>query len=59
MTQLSVNVNKIAVLRNSRGGDEPSVLQAARTCIAAGAQGITAHPRPDLRHTPPTGCFGA
>ncbi|WP_297904529.1 pyridoxine 5'-phosphate synthase [Metallibacterium sp.] len=53
MTQLSVNVNKIAVLRNSRGGDEPSVLQAARTCIESGAQGITVHPRPDLRHIRP------
>ena len=49
-TQLSVNVNKIAVLRNSRGGNDPDVVQAARTCIAAGAHGITVHPRPDLRH---------
>lgn len=49
-TQLSVNVNKIAVLRNSRGGTDPDVLQAARTCIAAGAHGITVHPRPDQRH---------
>lgn len=49
-TQLSVNVNKIAVLRNSRGGTEPDVVQAARTCIAAGAHGITVHPRPDQRH---------
>ncbi|WP_349779588.1 pyridoxine 5'-phosphate synthase [Xanthomonas sp. WHRI 7065] len=49
-TQLSVNVNKIAVLRNSRGGHDPDVVQAARTCIAAGAQGITVHPRPDQRH---------
>lgn len=48
--QLSVNVNKIAVLRNSRGGTDPDVLQAARTCIAAGAHGITVHPRPDQRH---------
>lgn len=53
MTQLSVNVNKIAVLRNSRGGNEPSVEHAARTCIEAGAQGITVHPRPDLRHIRP------
>ncbi|MCC4635039.1 pyridoxine 5'-phosphate synthase [Xanthomonas dyei] len=50
MTQLSVNVNKIAVVRNSRGGHDPDVVQAARTCIAAGAHGITVHPRPDQRH---------
>jgi len=47
---LSVNVNKIAVLRNSRGEGEPDVLRAARTCLSAGAQGITVHPRPDRRH---------
>src|SRR5690606_4021007 len=50
MTRLSVNVNKIAVLRNSRGGGEPDVLAAARACLAAGAHGITVHPRPDRRH---------
>lgn len=50
MTRLSVNVNKIAVLRNSRGGGEPDVLAAARTCLEAGAHGITVHPRPDRRH---------
>ncbi|MBS0570721.1 MAG: pyridoxine 5'-phosphate synthase [Proteobacteria bacterium] len=50
MTALSVNVNKIAVLRNSRGGTEPDVARAARTCIAAGCHGITVHPRPDRRH---------
>ena len=50
MTALSVNVNKIAVLRNSRGGHEPDVVRAARTCLDAGAQGITVHPRPDARH---------
>lgn len=50
MTALSVNVNKIAVLRNSRGGDEPDVVRAARTCLYAGAGGITVHPRPDQRH---------
>lgn len=50
MTALSVNVNKIAVLRNSRGGREPDVCRAARACIAAGCQGITVHPRPDRRH---------
>ena len=50
MTQLSVNVNKIAVLRNARGGGDPDVLMAARTCLDAGAHGITVHPRPDARH---------
>ena len=53
MTLLSVNVNKIAVLRNSRGGEEPAVAAAAATCIAAGAGGITVHPRPDQRHIRP------
>ncbi len=50
MTALSVNVNKIAVLRNSRGGALPDVVRAARTCLDAGAHGITVHPRPDARH---------
>jgi len=50
VTVLSVNVNKIAVLRNSRGGDAPDVLRAARVCLDAGAHGITVHPRPDARH---------
>lgn len=50
MTVLSVNVNKIAVLRNSRGGDAPDVVRAARACLDAGAHGITVHPRPDARH---------
>lgn len=50
MTVLSVNVNKIAVLRNSRGGAEPDVVRAAATCLDAGADGITVHPRPDARH---------
>lgn len=50
MTRLSVNVNKIAVLRNSRGGREPDVVAAARACLDAGAHGITVHPRPDARH---------
>ncbi len=49
-TALSVNVNKVALLRNSRHLDIPSVLRAARTCLEAGAQGITVHPRPDERH---------
>ena len=50
MTFLSVNVNKIAVLRNSRGGHDPDVVRAAATCLDAGAHGITVHPRPDARH---------
>lgn len=50
MTVLSVNVNKIAVLRNSRGGGEPDVVRAAQACLDAGAHGITVHPRPDARH---------
>ncbi|WP_374602686.1 pyridoxine 5'-phosphate synthase [Arenimonas sp.] len=53
MTVLSVNVNKIAVLRNSRGGDEPRVGQAAEAALRAGAGGITVHPRPDQRHIRP------
>ena len=48
--RLSVNVNKVATLRNSRGGSIPSVLQAVDVCIAAGAPGITVHPRADGRH---------
>lgn len=50
MTRLSVNVNKIATLRNARGGDNPNVVKVARDCEAFGAQGITVHPRPDERH---------
>ena len=50
MIKLSVNVNKIATLRNARGGDNPSVIHAAQTAIAAGCHGITVHPRPDGRH---------
>jgi pyridoxine 5-phosphate synthase len=53
MISLSVNVNKIATLRNSRGGDIPDVLTAVDTCITAGAQGITVHPREDERHITP------
>lgn len=49
-TKLSVNINKIATLRNSRGGDKPNVLQAAIDCQLFGADGITVHPRPDERH---------
>ena len=50
MTKLSVNINKIATLRNARGGNNPDVLQAAIRCERFGAQGITVHPRPDERH---------
>lgn len=50
MIELSVNVNKIATLRNARGGDRPSVTTFARAAIEAGAYGITVHPRPDERH---------
>jgi len=50
MTRLSVNINKIATIRNSRGGDIPNVMEAAINCEKFGAQGITVHPRPDERH---------
>jgi pyridoxine 5-phosphate synthase len=50
MTRLSVNINKIATLRNARGGNIPNVLNAAINCQAFGADGITVHPRPDERH---------
>ena len=50
MTKLSVNINKIATLRNSRGGDIPNVVEAALNAERFGAQGITVHPRPDQRH---------
>ena len=50
MTNLSVNVNKIATLRNARGNDNPNVVQVALDCERFGAQGITVHPRPDERH---------
>ena len=50
MAALSVNVNKIAVLRNSRGGAEPALLRAGAACLDAGAHGLTVHPRPDQRH---------
>ena len=53
MTNLSVNVNKIALLRNSRLGNNPSPIEFARKCLEGGAQGITVHPRPDLRHIRP------
>jgi len=53
MVKLSVNVNKVATLRNSRGGSVPSVLEAVDVCIAVGSPGITVHPRADRRHITP------
>ena len=53
MIRLSVNVNKVATLRNSRGGREPRVLDAVEVCLSAGARGITVHPRADQRHITP------
>lgn len=53
MIRLSVNVNKVATLRNSRGGAEPRVLDAVEVCLAAGVTGITVHPRADQRHITP------
>lgn len=53
MARLSVNVNKVATLRNSRGGAVPSVVEAVQACVAAGAPGITVHPRADERHIRP------
>ena len=50
MTRLSVNINKIATLRNSRGGNNPNLVQVAKDCESFGAEGITVHPRPDERH---------
>ena len=50
MTKLSVNINKVATIRNARGGNMPDLLQVARDCEAFGADGITVHPRPDERH---------
>lgn len=57
MTRLSVNINKIATLRNSRGGNTPNVVEAAINCQKFGAQGITIHPRPDERHIRRTDVF--
>jgi pyridoxine 5-phosphate synthase len=54
MVNLSVNVNKVATLRNSRGGTEPRVLDAVDVCLSAGVRGITVHPRADQRHITPT-----
>ncbi len=50
MTKLSVNINKVATLRNARGGDVPNLLQVTKDLISFGAEGITVHPRPDERH---------
>ena len=50
MTKLSVNINKIATIRNARGGNVPNVMDAAIKCQDFGADGITIHPRPDERH---------
>ncbi len=50
MTKLSVNINKVATIRNARGGNNPDVLKVAADCELFGAQGITVHPRPDERH---------
>ncbi|MDD2799605.1 MAG: pyridoxine 5'-phosphate synthase [Bacteroidales bacterium] len=58
MTKLSVNINKIATLRNSRGGNVPDVLKVALDCERFGADGITVHPRPDQRHIRYTDVFG-
>jgi len=57
MIALSVNLNKIALIRNSRDTSNPSVTEHARMCIAAGADGITVHPRPDQRHIRAQDCF--
>lgn len=57
MIALSVNLNKIALIRNSRDTDSPDVVQHARMCIEAGADGITVHPRPDQRHIRAADCF--
>jgi pyridoxine 5-phosphate synthase len=53
MIRLSVNINKVATLRNSRGGKQPSVLEAVTVCLNAGVKGITVHPRADQRHITP------
>ena len=53
MTALSINLNKIALIRNSREGNYPSIIDFANTCIDCGVDGITVHPRPDQRHIRP------
>lgn len=54
MTALSVNINKVALIRNSRKGENPNLIEYASACINAGADGITVHPRPDQRHVKPS-----
>lgn len=58
MTKLSVNINKVATIRNARGGNVPDVLKVAQDCERFGAQGITVHPRPDGRHIRYNDVFG-
>ena len=58
MTNLSVNINKVATIRNARGGNTPDVLKVAQDCELFGAQGITVHPRPDERHIRYTDVYG-
>lgn len=57
MTKLSVNLNKIALLRNSRGSNYPNLIEMAKRAITAGADGITVHPRPDQRHITYQDCY--
>src|SRR5438067_178517 len=57
VTKLSVNVNKVALLRNTRDIGIPSVMKAVETAVGAGAHGITVHPRPDQRHIRPSDVF--
>lgn len=57
MAQLSVNINKIALIRNSRGSNYPDIIQVAKDCERFGAQGITVHPRPDERHVKFSDCY--
>ena len=57
MTRLSVNVNKVATLRNSRGGTAPNLVEAVQACVEAGAPGITVHPRADQRHIRPADVY--
>ena len=57
MTKLSVNLNKVALLRNARNIGVPSVTKAAQICVSAGAHGITVHPRPDERHAKPSDVY--
>jgi len=57
MTKLSVNINKIALIRNSRGSNKPNLQQVAKDCERFGAEGITVHPRPDERHAKYSDCY--